>query len=365
VWVLLGSVLSLCSLPAPAQTPAGQHSDYDPRALQLLNDMADAYAHLEALDQESVFSSSITPLPPPGVKPTEAEMAKLKAAEEDDSAGLDSQGGAVMPGTGKRPSERRLRLLIERPNRLLLESQQSNSATGKMQWVSDGKTFWTYNQSRNAYTRENAPAHLHDFLKLSNLNSGSLELLMVLGLNPFTDLQSKVDSFQYAGTAVVRGVPTEVVMLKMASKIEATESRFYIGKDDHLLYRMVTETAPVLTVLPSGKVGDPLDELLDDNPPPSAPSASDPSKPSDPDDPNADSGSVPMVKRRIAYDNLIATHPEFGPQTFAFQIPPSALLYQPIDLHGSRKMTPKEYLKEWIKKIKSQKQHPAPPQAVQ
>src|SRR5262249_14213845 len=77
------ALLALCSLPTLAQTSAAQHSDYDSHAMQLLNDMAEAYAHLSTLDQESAFSSSISPLPPPGVKPTEEEMAKLKAAEQD------------------------------------------------------------------------------------------------------------------------------------------------------------------------------------------------------------------------------------------------------------------------------------------
>ncbi len=181
---------------------------------------------------------------------------------------------------------------------------------------------------------------------------------MVLGLNPFTNLQAKVDSAQYDGTATVRGVPTDVVTLRIASRTEETQSRFYIGKEDRLLYRMVTDTAPILSPIVSGKIGDPFDELLDDNPPPSS------TPPANPNDPNAPSGSVALVKTRIAYDNVFVAHPTFGPQAFRYNIPADALFYQPLDLNGNGpKISSKEYLRELIKSVKN-KQRALPPQIV-
>ncbi|HZO88554.1 MAG TPA: DUF2092 domain-containing protein [Chthonomonadaceae bacterium] len=344
--------------------PSGTRPDFEPRALQLLQQMADTYAHLPALSQETVFTSSITPVtppPPPGGKAPPAAPTGGNAASEAKGT------AAALPATKTQEDPRRLRLLVQRPNRLLLELRQVDPTTRKpmiTQWVSDGKTFWTYSEEKNAYTKEKAPGQLRDFLRLPNLNSGSLELLMILGLNPFADLQSKVDSARYEGEEEVRGVPTEVVALRIAAPGSVTETRLYIGKQDLLLRRLVTETTPILTYNTPGKIGDPLDELLDDAPLPAEPPT--PKLPGPGGLPAADdsdtlSDSILPVKTRITYDNLIVAHPAFGPQEFAFAIPAGALLYQPFDPNKyPRAVARRDDLREIIKSLKSQRRSKAP-----
>ncbi|HZP81300.1 MAG TPA: DUF2092 domain-containing protein, partial [Chthonomonadaceae bacterium] len=217
--MLAGALACLLMSPVQAQQPIeAPRPEFEPRALQLLQQMAETYAQLPALSQETIFYSAMTPLPPPNAPP-----------------------GSTPPPTEEKEDRRRLRLLMERPNHLLMELRQFHPATNRMmisQWVSDGKTFWTYTQERNGYTQEKAPARLRDFARMPSLNSGSLELLMLLGVNPFADLKDRVDSARYEGTASVRGVPTEVVALRVASQLETTESRLYIGKSDLLLRRV-------------------------------------------------------------------------------------------------------------------------------
>lgn len=331
--MFVGIVACLLVSPAWARNPdEAPHPEFEPRALQLLQQMAEAYAQLPALSQETIFYSAMTPLPPPNAPP-----------------------GSAPPPTEEKEDRRQMRLLMERPNHLLMELRQFNPATNRVmlsQWVSDGKTFWTYTQERNGYTREKAPSRLRDFVRMPSLNSGSLELLMLLGVNPFADIKDRVDSARYEGTASVRGVPTEVVALRVASQVETTESRLYIGKSDLLLRRVVIETTPAAATRATGRIGDALDELLDDSP--SAPPP--PADPNAPDDPNALPPLPAPIKTRITYENILQEDPIFGPTTFHFTIPRGALLYRTLDqtnsLHtGSRK----EYLRELIKSLKSQR----------
>ncbi|HZT42171.1 MAG TPA: DUF2092 domain-containing protein [Chthonomonadaceae bacterium] len=295
LWMAGGSV------PAAAQTANGRAvpSAYDPRALQLLDRMAAAYAHLSTLEQTTEFSSSLLPL-----TPTPA-----------------TDGSTPKSGSEQPKLQRTLRLLFESPNRLRLESRDTDPKTNQpvvSQWDSDGKEFWSYASDTRTYTHEKAPRHIHDFQKLATLNSGTLEMTMLIGINPFANLRNEVDSVACTGTESVHNVATDVVVLKNETDQERTEVRFYIGKEDSLLRRCVIETVPILaTPAASNKVGDALDELEEQAAPGTPPTPSAP---------------LPM-KTRIAYDNTINLHPAFDVFTFAFKVPDGASLYMPLDPH--------------------------------
>lgn len=306
-----------------AQTRAGEAPAFDARALQLLRQMADTYARLPALEQQTEFSSALIPLQP--IKAPASPRAPASGGESGAEAGPPPSGETpTLPGramTGEQKLKRRLHLMYASPNRLFVELQETNSTQEKpvvSQWISDGKQFWTYSQEKRQYTQEKAPAHIHDFQKLSHLNSGSLELLMLIGLNPFANLQEAVDSVRYAGTETVQGVPTEVVTLRTDSALESTEARLYIGREDSLLRRLVVETTPVNTPAGGtpGIVGDSLDELVREAPP-----ATDAPSPS----------TAPPMKTRVSYENILTTHPQFGALTFTFNIPKDTTLYVPYD----------------------------------
>ncbi|HLK59997.1 MAG TPA: DUF2092 domain-containing protein [Chthonomonadaceae bacterium] len=295
-----GLALAIVSgaLPAAAQATTAHAAApaYDPRALQELDRMVAAYSHLPTLEQTTEFRSALLPLTPdPAAASTESK-----------------------PGSEKPKPQRILRLQFASPNRLRLEAEENDPKTNRpaiSEWVSDGKEFWTYSAESLTYTHEKAPRHIHDFQKLAGLNTGTPEMMMLIGLNPFANLRSEVDSAACEGTTLVAGVPTDVVVLKQATAQERTEARFYIGQEDSLLRRCVIETVPIIAAPPvSNKVGDALDDLEAQTAPVTPPT-------SDP---------LPM-KSRITYDNTINLHPAFDIFTFAFKIPEGASLFTPLD----------------------------------
>lgn len=311
--------------------------DHDPRALKLLRQMAAAYARLPALLQETVFYAGRIPLPASGQAPG--------SAAETPGPSLPAQDSSPLAGALQSPKEEKLgysvRLAYSGPNRLLLEQRQIDPQTGKplvSRWISDGGRFWSYLEDRHLYTVDRAPRSIRDFARLQRLNSGSLELLMLMGIDPFARISDEIESIRYEGETVVNETPVETVVLQSLTPGEITEARLYIGRADSLLRRMVVETGPRPAPVPTRprKTGDPLDELLEDPPtaplPPAAvdvPPAPAPGSvivPVNPDSPSA----LGPAKRMFRYDNLIETNPRFSFATFRFEKPEGALLYEPL-----------------------------------
>jgi hypothetical protein len=331
-WLAAGIWLCLtaCARTAGAQT----RTAFEPRALELLRQMVEAYGQLPALDQQTEFFSAIIPLASPSPSlPNQPPGEAAPAAGKDDKPGEDNK------------LNRTLRLRFARPNRLNMEQKETDMSSGKLvlnQWISDGKRFWTYIGEKNWYTKEKAPGNAAGFARLEHLNSGSLELLMLMGINPFADIKEKADSVRWEGSETVRGVSTDVIVLRTAERFASSEARFYIGKDDHLLRRVVTETTPVQrqTSHP-GRVGDALDELANDAPlpqpqlPPNITSREEP--------PGAE--GTPMAMTRVSYENDVHSAPNFDADAFTFTIPTGALLYGPSDL------TPKAHRQKQIDQI--------------
>lgn len=326
---------------AGAQTAV--HSDYEPHALELLQQMAQAYTQLTSLKQETEFASSMTPIqPPPAGSPgtrvssEPSPKPKVSLIDKDKEPDMRSQ------------------LLFQRPNLLLFETRKPSTVTGRTtvsQWVSDGRDFWSYNGEKNTYTKEKAQGRLRDFARLKNLSMGCLELLMMMGTNPFADVQRSVDSVRCDGSEEVRGVPTDVVLLKAISDAQILEVRLYIGKTDFLLRRFVVDTTPITSADTPGKIGDPLDELIDAAPAPKKGEA-----PAEgPDSLSGDSSVLP-VKTRFGYENTITPSPRFDPATFQFGVPKDASIYTPIeDVEQASKTTYKNYLRGFVKSFRKPK----------
>lgn len=326
VLVLLGSLLGSGQGFAAHRPDATQEA----RALELLQKMAEAYKNLPLLDQRTEFFSALIPL----VKPESAPEAASKTKPDESGEPMPEANRETRPDDTVKKLEQWIRLQVARPNRLRLTrfEPEPGKQTGFLsEWVSDGRNFWTYNQERNWFTSEKAPGRLSDFSRLASLNNGSLELLMLMGVNPFARIKGEAETLEVRPAETVRGVLTEVVLLKSANPYEETEVRFYIGKEDFLLRRMVVESTPIRQTTGSRKVGDPLDELVEEqersNPAPQDPNA--------PEDLPAARPSLPM-KRRIGYDNILVPRPDFDELTFAFKIPMGALLREPVDSTGSR-----------------------------
>lgn len=374
----LASLAMLLALPAPhcpaqSLTPEAirmrRLSAFDPRAMQLLDQVVAAYAHLSSLDQRTEFSSALMPL----TNDTRAGTG----SQGDDAGGKiggrpDGSGpNAITSAAGKQDSEvrklrRSLRLMVSQPNYLkleLLEEGETPDTPNRSQWISDGKTFWTYTnvnsekRPQNTYTKEKTPSDLHGFLKLQNLNTGSLELMMLLGLNPFANLREQTDSAHYEGTETVRGIQTDVVTLKTATEYESTEARFYIGKEDFLLRRVVTETTPIAHDMSTpGMVGDEYDALVIGAPKPRTAQSSDSSSPltAGGDTAPPESAPAPLMRSRISYDNIISPQSSISAKDFAFTIPPGTLIFEPFNTNGdTRRLYKVPTLKDMVRNLRS------------
>ena len=360
---LLGS-----NIPMLAQKPATppkalqppKEGGMDAVALQLLQKMADAYAHLSELDQETEYFSALLPLAPDN--PTPSPIPKDTPKEAPPPA----DASTLKPVETKRLS-RKLHLIFQQPNHLMLEIQESAPTFPNQpfsRWVSDGKTFWTYLPEKNYYTREKAPGKITDFPKLNHLNSGCLELLMVMGVNPFANVKEAAESVRYEGRERVKDVETEVVLMRSLEPGTVMEARFYIGKEDFLLRRVVTEKIPLpvqasAVQLKSGQIGDSLDELYADAGPAPAPvnPTPDPNSPDGQSEGPSASGMTSTVRSRFTYHNIMTT-PSFNKLTFQFTIPPGALLYGSTEFKPKRNQQVDEIVKQMKRKKKRGQQPP-------
>jgi outer membrane lipoprotein-sorting protein len=300
---------ALTPLTAQAATPDTTRDTFDPRALQLLQKMCDAYAQTTTLDQRTVYYSALIPLNPP---------RGMKAPEPTSPADPDA------PTPQDQKMDRSLHLMVMPPNRLRLELQEPDPKFEDRRrvsiWDCDGKTFWTYAPDTQYYTEEKAPAHPADFAKMRHMTTGSLEMMMLLGLNPFSDIRNQADGAQLGQPDIVRGARTDVVILSTIALSSVTQVRLYIDRDSSLLRRLVVETTPIKYNAPlePGKVGDDLDALVTNRRGPVPTSDVDPNQ--------------PQFITRVTYDNLFGPADSVNLTDFTFKIPPNALLYAPFQM---------------------------------
>jgi len=324
--------VSLKGLNPPAKT--NRASEFDPRALELLQRMASAYAHLPALDQKTEFFSTYTRVIPDN--PAGAETPPTNGATPPANGATTPPSPLPEDPNENKPKQldHTLHLAYAQPNRLLLETEDKNAQkqTVVTRSVSDGKFFWTSMPEKKPngwYTKDKAPGRIRDFVKLQSLNNGCLELLMLMGVDLFGNIKSEVESVRYEGEESVRGEPVAVVAFHSTQPTLNVEMRLYIGKSDFLLRRVATDQTPIPqanTGTQHVKVGDALDDLLDD-PPAHGPYVSQSSPPAE----GASGGTKPfLVKTSVIYENYITTTPRFAEDTFVFVPPTGALLYRPL-----------------------------------
>ena len=323
--------------------PVVDEARYDPRATLLLKRMGETYSHLGAIDVNIAISSALVPLA------EVSNSATLSTTTNVDPTPFQVDESKMNPMG-------RLHLAFRGSNKLLMETEQTDPATNKkfdLRWVSDGRYFWSYAGDKKIYTREKAPGNIHDFARLEYLGGGTLELIMLIGPNPFADLVQSVDATHLLGTADVRGVPTDVVSLQVEDPLEQSELRLYIGKSDGLLHRMEIETIPVKLHDGPIKVGSKLDALLEDSKPApiKQPDDNDPENPSmppqqaiEPPKPHKAVGSF------LRFDNDITPTPSFAAGTFVFTPPKDGLM---LGDAGPRKpMTMKQRIAQLAKNAK-------------
>ncbi len=295
---------------------AGEEVRFDPRASLVLKRMGEAYSRLGACDLHIAISSALIPL---DAVPDSTALSTTNV----NPTPFHVDESTLRPQT-------QLHLAFRQSNRLLMDTVQPDPVTGKnydLRWVCDGQYFWSYTGSKNIYTREKAPSNIHDFSRLEYLNSGTLELILLIGPNPFADLQQSVDSAHMADDALVRGIPTEVVRLQFETPLEKSEIRLYIGKADSLLYRMEIASIPITPYDGPIKVGSKLDGLLDASKPKPSQQDYDPSNPGMPD-PSAQPPPKPHKSfgSFTRFENDLDLSPSFANDTFTFTPPKGSLM---------------------------------------
>jgi hypothetical protein len=313
--------------------------------------MADAYGRLTSLRMETEYASALMPVSPL-LRPAAPPVA---TPDSPDSPPANPRGQKELLNTEKK-LDRKLRLSFAAPNRLRLEVEEPDDSGRALVsiWDSDGKSFWTYNPEKNLFSREKAPKRLHDFARLAHMTSGSLEVLMLMGVNPFTQIEEQTEEARYAGRETVQGKSVDVVLLSADLGLQATETRLYVGVDDRLLYRLVSETTQKPRPVTKSGVGSPLDELAP--PDPGAPGAAD-APPLGPDEVQTLPGV--LMKSRITCDNKIDTAPSFDPFSFAYS-PPADAFYLTNPAEKGKPLTLKQRLAELAKTLRKQQPKRSP-----
>ncbi len=322
------SIVTLLSLACGIQAQSRpSESAFDARAMEWLNRTVAAYSQVKSLEQRTEFSSAIIPLDPP-------------------------KTGENTLGAQEQELKQRLLLQMVRPNKLRLESTEPDSF-GRIQTtqtVCDGKFFWTSLPEKNWYTKEKAPRSLAEFAKLKNMNSGSLEMLMLMDINPFVTIKKTATEIRDEGDETLRETPVHWVRIVMDEPNEQTLLRIAIGKADGLIRRVVHERIPNITRGETRPVDDGLDALKN---------ARRVVLPGDASQQPPDQTAPPRMKTRLIYDNFLTTAPNLAFDVFFFTIPTNALLYgEPIDAKKRKESDIIKSLKQRAESIRSQIKKP-------
>lgn len=308
-------------------------SRIDAKARVVLDRMVEAYRKIPTVSLKTEFFSELIPIDKDG-NPVKIEVAP--PVEKTESSSPPVQESPEKSPPDKNPSRqkmpRSLRLYFTRPNRIRLEMQETASEIQKAQlyqWVSDGKFFYSTIPEKNYYTKEKAPRKFSEFFHLYHMNFSSWDVLLLAGVDVFAELMGTMDSVVLEGTESVQGVATDIVRMEWLSPTQEITYRFYVGKEDSLLRRVVQETRDMSGAKEPGKVGggDPFDQL------------SDIVQPTQAVDTPGEEGDVPLLppapivklprsfKTRMTYEYTVNSRPDFAADTFDFTSPAGAFLY--------------------------------------
>ena len=332
---------------------AAHKAAYEPKALLLLKQMADAYSQLTELEQTTKFYVLQTP-----IIQKKKRQEKAKEAKDGSSISNPNEVGTLPHTPVDKPMGRSVHLMLSAPNHLRLETTEGGSEsepTKTFVSVCDGKILWTFNPDKNWYTQEKAPRRLRDFQKVP-LSNTTLETMMAVGMNPFADVETHFDAAKYEGAQDVSGVPMEVVLLRAVSEQQTQDLRFYIGRDDFLLRRVVIESTPVVREMEMPK-HDPLDDLIAHPARPVAePTPAAISVAPGFEDPHPLAPPGAPMKMRLTLENTLTFTPRFTGASFRFEPPAGAMLYNDVNgSHDFSKMTNTVGLEEFLRKAQTGK----------
>jgi outer membrane lipoprotein-sorting protein len=163
------------------------------------------------------------------------------------SVKMTMSGGSAAgaPGGGNMNMTMTLSMAMVKPNKIRVESKNSQMPGANMTIVSNGKTLWTYNGMLNQYTEKPAPA---DLTKMNFSQTGGF-------INPTQDLTKNLKSAKLVGSEKVGKVDAYVIEAVVALPQmgpmgggQGLPFKMWIGKQDHMLYKFsanMTNTMPI------------------------------------------------------------------------------------------------------------------------
>ena len=312
-------------------------------AQRILNEMAAAYSRLGSLDMKTIYSApdKRKQLPTGGGEPDTAKPAAAREnaapPEPEKSAVVITDLAATGDDIKQRKQYREVHLLYARPNLVSITDRAPDDSdqTHWSQWVCDGKFFNAFVPNSHGtsdllYTREKAPGSLRQFPNLKYLSSSSIEIVLMMGVNPFSNLNPATVTLSVDPSRVIRGVDTDCVVMSSIAHREITTLKLYIGKPDRMLYRMETDISPVDRPN-NNRIGDGIDE----QDPTYSADANETTAGSDPEHPlELDDISTTVRQKSVSihtqYDNFYTPVTHVETEAFKFN-PPTAMI-------GGRKM---------------------------
>jgi outer membrane lipoprotein-sorting protein len=163
------------------------------------------------------------------------------------SVKMTMSGGSAAgaPGGGNMNMTMTSNMAMVKPNKMRMESKNSQMPGANMTIVSNGKTLWTYNGMFNQYTEKPAPA---DLSKMNLSQNGGF-------MNPNQDITKNLKSAKLVGSEKVGNVDTHVIEAVISLPQmgpmgggQGMPFKFWIGKQDNMLYKFsanVKNTMPI------------------------------------------------------------------------------------------------------------------------
>lgn len=174
----------------------------DPRAQAVLVEMTKAYTDLRTLEQETTWE--------PG-----GDMGRMV----------------------------RSRLVIQRPNRVLLEITERrppipDPVTSHI--LCDGKKLFTHIQPNGWFETSKAPKDLAGFMFTT-----CVEMAAIGGADPFSQILRQARSLVLEGPEILDGVNADILSYDLGNKERNASLRLYVGREDHLIRRFVMDSNPI------------------------------------------------------------------------------------------------------------------------
>ncbi len=262
----LGLCLSLVPQIVPGQAPAPPVV-IEPKAVRILREMTERYSKLTSFKQVTSYSSTTLPMNPEEI--SDVPMPPAVSANRRNAAQTPEliSNEADIDLKREKSLDNSVSLSYKSPNRLRLEFSflGNKGKTETQSRICDGKILWSFDSEKKLYSKIKAPKYLRDILRVGKQTDGTLELAMLMGIDPFTDTLKNSLGVRCVGREQIADQEADIVSIATRTDKQDVQTRFFIGTESKLLLKMQVETAPlakrIATIVAVPESVNPLDEL--------------------------------------------------------------------------------------------------------